>query len=326
MIGGKVIFDRSKGSFEEWLAIHDSRIGGSDAAAVMGLSKWRSPMSVYVVKKHMLPNKPETSAMRWGKILEATIRREFPRDFALKENRVVDVMEDSSMLESTEHPFMVCDPDGFVTVDGEDGVGLLEIKTTTGHSAGDWKDDQVPDDYFAQVQHSLFVTELKWGLVVVLMDKRLFWRFVPRKVGFIEEMLAAEKEWWERFYLADEMPAPSGLEIDTETLQGLYPTVAQRELELPHLENIAIRYKELGEQEKAAAEERREIQQIFLQSMQDAKVAFAGKARASRSIFPVTRFDEKTFKADHPVIAARYLKESTQSRLTITVPKEKEAE
>lgn len=322
----RAILDRSKASREEWLELHDQHIGGSDAAAVMGLSKWRSPMSVYVTKKHMLPHQEESSAMRWGVILEDTIRKEFPRDFALKENKTVDVMEDTSMFESTEYPFMCADPDGFATVDGQEGMGLLEIKTTTGHSAGEWADDSVPDDYFCQVQHNMFVLGLKWALVVVLMDKRLMWRFVPRKAGFIKDMIAAEKAWWNRFYLADEMPAPSGLEIDTEVLQGLYPTVTDRELELPHLEIIALRYKELGEQEKAAKMEKAEIQQVFLQSMGDAQRAFAGRARVSRSVYSVTRFDEKAFKLEHPVIAARFLKETQQSKITITVPKEKKRE
>jgi hypothetical protein len=57
--------------------------------------------------------------------------------------------------------------------------------------------------------------------------------------------------------------------------------------------------------------------------MGDAKVAFAGKARASRSIFKVSDFDEKRFKQEHPVIAARFAIERPQSRLTITVPKAK---
>lgn len=323
MITGKPIFDRSKGSRIEWLALHDQHIGGSDAAAVMGISKWRSPMSVFVTKKHMLPHQEESSAMRWGNILESAVRKEFPRDFQLKENKTVDVMEDTWMYEHPELSYLCADPDGFVTIDGQDGLGVLEIKTTTSRTYRDWADEEVPIDAYAQVQHNNFTLGLRWGLVVVLMDKKIMWRLVPRREGFIKEMLAAEKEFWERFYLADEMPAPSGLQIDTETLQGLYPTVAEREIELPHLENIAIRFKELGEQAKAAEEERREIQQIFLQSMQEAKAAFAGKARVTRSVFPVSRFDEKTFRAEHPVIAARYLKESTQSRLTITVPKEK---
>jgi putative phage-type endonuclease len=326
LITGKPIFDRSKGTREQWLELHDRHIGGSDAAAVMGISKWRSPMSVYVTKKHMLPHQEESSAMRWGNLLEDVVRKEFPRDFQLKEEKTVDVMSDTWMYEHPELSYLCADPDGFVTVDGQEGLGVLEIKTTTGRTYKDWADEEIPVDAYAQVQHNMHVLGLTWSLVVALMDKRIMWRIAPRRMGFIEEMLAAEEEWWKLYYLQDEMPAPSGLEIDTETLQGLYPTVAERELELPHLENIAIRFKELGEQAKAAEEERREIQQIFLQSMQDAKVAFAGKARASRSIFPVTRFDEKTFKADHPVIAARYLKESTQSRLTITVPKEKGAE
>lgn len=60
-------------SREDWLEQRRHTIGGSDAAGIIGLSKWSSPVSVWADKTGRLPDKPDTEAMRLGRDLEGYV-------------------------------------------------------------------------------------------------------------------------------------------------------------------------------------------------------------------------------------------------------------
>ena len=62
---------------EEWLNERRSGIGGSDAAAVMGLNPWKSPLDVYLDKTGQLMESPDNPALYWGRVLEEVVAREY---------------------------------------------------------------------------------------------------------------------------------------------------------------------------------------------------------------------------------------------------------
>ena len=51
---------------EEWLLLRRKGIGGSDAAAIVGLNRWRSAFDVYAEKVGLKPEQPDNEAMRRG--------------------------------------------------------------------------------------------------------------------------------------------------------------------------------------------------------------------------------------------------------------------
>ena len=312
----KIIFNRETGSFEDWLDLHNQHIGASDAGGIMSLSSWDTPLSIYVHKKGLVPPKEENSHMRWGKIFEDVIRREFPQDFREQEKKELGVLECPYMYESLDHPFLVCDPDGLVEIDG--ALGLLEIKRTTGRQARYWKDDQVPDQYYAQVQHSLYILDLPFALVVCLMDSKLFWRYVPRKEIFIKEMVKVEKRFWKDFYLADEMPGPSGQDTDSDLLLELYPTAQDVTVDLYSMQRDLIRRDEIKTQLEALEAEKKQTEQRVMALMGESRRAIAGDKKITWSRFDVSRFDTAAFKRDHPHTAGKYMRSSKGQRLYIT--------
>ena len=60
---------------EEWLEQRRKSIGGSDAAAIVGLSKWASPFSIWAEKTGKTPPKEDNEAMRIGHDLEDYVAR-----------------------------------------------------------------------------------------------------------------------------------------------------------------------------------------------------------------------------------------------------------
>ena len=51
-------------SRDKWLIERNKTIGGSDAAGIVGLSRWASPFSVWAEKTGRMPEKEDTEAMR----------------------------------------------------------------------------------------------------------------------------------------------------------------------------------------------------------------------------------------------------------------------
>lgn len=96
---------------EEWIKARAAGIGGSEAACILGMNKYKTNLTLWREKKGLV--KPEDvsekSAVRYGKEAEAYIRKLFQLDYPEYE---VDYNE-FRMYATEKHPFI------FATLDGE---------------------------------------------------------------------------------------------------------------------------------------------------------------------------------------------------------------
>ena len=60
---------------EAWLEARRGSLGGSDAAAVLGVNPYASPYSLWAEKTGRVPEKPDNEAMRLGRDLEDYVVR-----------------------------------------------------------------------------------------------------------------------------------------------------------------------------------------------------------------------------------------------------------
>lgn len=243
-------------SREKWLELRKSGIGGSDAGAIMGLNRYSSPLTVYFSKKGDVPQ-VENAKIHWGHVSENAIRRETARRYGLKARKM------PYMFRSIKNPFMIADLDGLVMAETEtdiegvkvQGVGGLEIKTTT-HFNGEFTGDEIPDSYYAQVQHYMAVTGLSWFILAVMIDKvggRVY--VVPRNEGFIEQLIERERVFWNEFVMTDTPPAPTGIEREMEII-GTLPTAESVEIDASYsdlLDERAAIEAQIKELEKKSA-------------------------------------------------------------------------
>ena len=53
---------------DKWLELRRQGIGGSDAAAIMGLNPWKTPMDIWLEKtgEFLDDEEPENEKMYWG--------------------------------------------------------------------------------------------------------------------------------------------------------------------------------------------------------------------------------------------------------------------
>ena len=62
----------------EWLRYRQKGIGGSDAAAVLGLSRWKGPIDIWLSKtQEIMQDDGQSEAAYWGTVLEDVVAREF---------------------------------------------------------------------------------------------------------------------------------------------------------------------------------------------------------------------------------------------------------
>lgn len=199
MIERKILASR-----EDWLK-HRSRIGGSDASAIVGLNPYKTNTELYLEKTGQkesedISHKPY---VQYGTKAEEHLRELFRLDFPQYQVQYFD----NNMYLNSKYPFAHASLDGELT--DEDGRrGILEIKTTNilqSMQKEKWR-DRIPDNYFIQVLHYLMVTEFdfvvlkaqlksEFGGQIYLQTKHYF---IERSevVGDIEYLAEEEAKFW----------------------------------------------------------------------------------------------------------------------------------
>ena len=128
----------------EWLAARTHGVGGSEIAAVMGLSPYESRFSLWHRKQGMAGPVEESAPMYWGKRHEPTICAEFAK---LHPEFSVDL---SPTFVSVERPEQIVNPDRLLRGEGGE-LELLEAKTSRDDEGwGEEGTDQIPVWYRAQ--------------------------------------------------------------------------------------------------------------------------------------------------------------------------------
>jgi putative phage-type endonuclease len=191
-------------------------IGGSDAAGVLGLSRWKTPLEVWALKTGQIPD-PEVRnelAVELGNELEEVCARLFTKRTGKKVQRVNETVYDK------EHPFLAANLDRRIV--GEDAV--LEIKTAGAWAAKQWEGEEVPQEVVIQVLHQLMVTGKSKGYACCLIGGNLDFHIKPvfRDDALIKQMREKEIHFWKTFVEPNVMPTII-TKNDGDILNQLFP-------------------------------------------------------------------------------------------------------
>ncbi|MCZ4602976.1 YqaJ viral recombinase family protein [Streptomyces sp. Lzd4kr] len=149
----------------EWHAARANGIGGSEIAAVLGLSPYESRFSLWHRKQGLIGAVEESPQMRWGKKHEPTICAEFA------ELHPEWIVHASATYAAADRPWQIANPDRLLYLPGsEEPFALLEAKTAYDDEGwGEEGTDQIPVWYRAQCQWYLDVLGLTVCHVAVLI-------------------------------------------------------------------------------------------------------------------------------------------------------------
>lgn len=199
-------------SREQWLGERRKGIGGSDAAAILGLNRWATPYTVYLDKLGLLPEKEETEAMLQGKDLEDYVAKRFTEETGKRVQRC------NYMVSTPRYPFALADIDRRVV--GEDAG--LECKTTSSLDIRKFRMVEFPEQYYAQCVHYLAVTGAsRWYLAVLVFGRGFFVYTLERDEAEIAALMNAEAAFWEKVQ-NQTPPDITGDEADSAAVSTVY--------------------------------------------------------------------------------------------------------
>ena len=215
---------KSQMSRAEWLKERKKGIGGSDIAAICGYSKHKGPLGIYLDKTDKeLPEEKENIAAELGLELEPFLSRKFTKWMMDQEGLEIDLHEMDDILQHDTIDYFLVNLDRWF-IHPERGECVVELKTTTEYNKDKWEGDNVPDEYYSQVQWQLLITGFKCGYLVVLVGNRIFdVKLIPRNEEFIKMLAEKGQTFWEEFVVKDVPPAPTGADSDDDALKALYP-------------------------------------------------------------------------------------------------------
>lgn len=298
-------------SREEWLRYRKCGIGGSDVAAILGISKWNSAISLWLDKTNQT-NEPveENEAMQWGTIMEPIIRKHFA------EVTGKTVVEVKAMLQHPEHPFMLADVDG-LTTDDEGNPAILEIKTASEYKRSEWEND-IPAYYQTQVQHYLCVTGVQKAFVAVLIGGNSFKVYEVDADAEIQSMLiAVEKDFWNKVQNMIR-PEMDGSDAAKNLLDSLYRGGIEEQIVMPDeaIEYVDAYIEACVEEDNAKAK-KQEASNHIKEIMGDYDKATCLGHSISWKPVSSERLDTKALKEAEPEIYEKYVKKSISRRFTI---------
>jgi putative phage-type endonuclease len=195
----------------EWLIARRKCITGTDIAAICGLSRYKTKIGVWLDKLNLSPEVVENEAMKWGTLLEPVIAQRYAEENNFK-------LEKGSFIVNGIYGGT---PD-YLTKDR-----LVEIKTSGFHSASRWGEagsDQVPEEYFCQVQWYMMLTDRSIADIVVLIggqDYRVF--TVKRNDVIINHLIKAARSFWENHIVTELRPSIDGSDSSSEYLTSFFP-------------------------------------------------------------------------------------------------------
>lgn len=296
-------------SRQDWLRARQKGIGGSEAAAIIGLSKYSSPLKVYLDKTTPITDETpdiQSEAMRQGKDLEEYCASRFEEATGKKVRRV------NAIVQHPKYDFLIANLDR--RVDGENSI--LECKTTKPYTeaAKAFEVGNVPPEYAIQCHHYMLVTgadRCYLAALVLGMDFHVI--EINRDQEVLDLLLSQEVDFWKGNVEAGIPPEWDGSEAASEILKQKYPEVQKgTEVELSAITEADIKdYNELNGYIKDLEARREAIKQRILDEMAEAEVGVLNGEPVARRIWVSGRetIDSKKLKAEKPEVFSAYAKQ-----------------
>lgn len=190
-------------------------LGGTDAAGICGLSRYKSPLDVWAEKTGMVEPDDISGkvAVRLGTKLEGAVADLFCEETGKRVHRL------NNTIYHPQYPFIAANIDR--KVDGESA--FLECKTAGAFKGKEWDGEQIPAEYICQVTHYLAVTGYRKAYLAVLIGNHdLQVKEIDRDEDMIASLIKKEVEFWTRYIEPKVMPQMISAS-DDDVLEKLYP-------------------------------------------------------------------------------------------------------
>lgn len=290
----------------QWLEERRKGIGGSDVAAIMGLSPYKTAYQVYQEKRKEVTSWEGNEATDWGKRMEPAIRQWYSD----QTGRCVRLPE--KIITNEKYPFMLASLDGFT----DDPRGV-EIKTSRSPKGwGEPGTNEIPDYYMLQVQHYMVVTAFPvFDVPVSIGGSSPVLYEVPADKELHELIIEAEAAFWQRV-LDGNPPDPVTYAdaIQRYGRIGAAGAVAASQSDVIDWSDLTVIRKKM--QDLEATEE--EIKARLIISLGDKGDTLINADGSSLITYKLANgrktFDAKAFQKDHPELYQQYIRQAEPAR------------
>lgn len=290
-------------------------IGGSDIAAIFGISEWASPLDIYLEKLSTEePYEVEESGLgfnpkEWGNNLEPVIIAHFEKVTGFK----CETGFQNAFLHP-KYPFMRANIDAKLIDRNE----VLECKTASQFKGKEWSPlggDNIPEPYLLQCAYYAEILDLDKVHVAVLIggnDFRLY--HYDRNPALGQIIMDKVIHFWNNHVLKQIPPEPISLEDATK----LWRNIVSENVKVADskVENLVNELRKLKAHKKALEEQCETLQTQLCSFVQDAQQVNNeyGDALLTWKLQTFNRFDTKAFKNEYPDLYNTYIK-SSQTRI-----------
>lgn len=213
---------------EQWLLRRRELVTASDAAAILGLDHYRSPLSVYAEKRGLVETE-ETAIMRWGRGVEGAIANAYAEETG---RETLDLGGNEIKIHP-DLPWLGATLDR--QTDGSEAFPApldrapalapapLEIKAVSSLKKDQWVEDP-PLQFQIQLQIQMACTSASWGsLCALLGGLSIAWKDILRHDEFLAGALPKLEEFWLRVKRGDP-PEADAKPGTSDAVRALWPT------------------------------------------------------------------------------------------------------
>lgn len=292
-----------------WEKLRNIGIGGSDAAIIAGLNRWKSPFKLWQEKTGQVEPEDlsDNEYVYWGTVLEQAVANRFTELTGLK-------VKKCGTLQSLDYPFMIANVDRLVV--GENAG--LECKTANGFKAKEWESDNVPDSYYLQCQHYMAVTGCeKWYIACLIGGNHFVWKEIPRNEEDITALIEAEGAFWEDNVKVGLMPDVDGSKSCSQALAERFPGGVTDSITLPkEADELLAEIDELNEAADRIKDQIESKKNSVKLMLGDHEIAYAGERKVTwKTQAGRVTVDSKKLKAEMPDVYEKYSKQGNPIRV-----------
>lgn len=239
-----MIVELEQGS-EEWLNFRRTKIGASDAPIIMGVSPFKTAKQLYEEKVFGVVHTEMNYGMRRGKRLEPFVLS------MLNQELEIDLVP--VVMQSDEMPFLIASLDGY-----EKNKNLIcEIKCPNLEDHDLIYHGKVPDHYYPQLQHIMYVSKHNSMMFVSYSEKaeeKLIYITVDAHEEYQKHLIEKEKIFYRSLCM--------------EVLDPMFDSTVQR----PDIDTLYYAYKDLREDIKKLEDKAEQIKQQIISLCEDKTV------------------------------------------------------
>ena len=331
----EVVVDTENLSREDWLGYRRLGIGGSDAAAIMGVSPFCTKRDLYYDKCGITPAIDEEEsnwvAKEVGHRLEDLVAEIFSKKTGF---RVFPVRK---MFRHPLYPFMLADVDFFIDF-GDGTYGILECKTTNYNCQDKWANNSTPVNYEYQGRHYMAVMNINKVYFACLYgnnEDEFFIRYMERDLELEEDLIAEEEYFWnDNVKMGVEPPYTEKADLVLESIRKHYGPADKDadKVNLNRKHKVGIeRYLELKEQKSKLDQESKKLEEQMKESyaeiVEEMGVSCTGVLKDGSTEYIVTYnpayrtgIDKKgleKLKVQHPDVYDDYVNTTESRRFSV---------